>query len=261
MATPVISLGAGVQSSALLLMAAEGELEQLGDPRLAIFADTGWEPAAVYEWLGFLRLAAWKTGIEIATVTAGSLRDAAIAAANGEGRWDSMPLHLRNPDGSKGFLPNHQCSKKYKIAPGRREMKRRGITSAEVWLGISTDEALRQKPADVQWAANRYPLIELELSRRDCLRWLSEHGYPEPPKSACVGCPLTGDARWFDMRENRPEEWADACEADRALRHMPSIHGECFLHASLVPLEEAILDPSDYGQLNLQGECEGVCFV
>jgi hypothetical protein len=36
----VISLGAGVQSTTMLLMSAAGELEPL--PELAIFADTGW---------------------------------------------------------------------------------------------------------------------------------------------------------------------------------------------------------------------------
>lgn len=261
MAEPVISLGAGVQSSALLLMAVEGELLHLGEPRLAIFADTGWESAATYEWLGFLRLAAWKAGIEIATVSAGNIREDAVAAAKGEGgRFASMPLYTRNGDGSKGIL-RRQCSKEYKIAPVRRELRRRAFTAAEMWLGISTDEIERQKPADVQWITNRWPLIEMEMSRADCAAWLRDHGYPEPPKSACIGCPYTDDHRWHDMRENRPEEWADAVEADRALRHLPRVDSPTYLHRSLAPLKDAVLDPSDYGQLDLQGECEGVCFV
>lgn len=257
----MISLGAGVQSSALLLMAAEGELQHLGEPRLAIFADTGWEPSATYEWLGFLRLAAWKAGIEIATASRGNLRDAAITASEGKGRWASMPVFIKNSDGSKGRLPYHQCSREYKIEPSRRELRHRGFSAVEMWMGITVDEIGRVKDSDVQWASNRYPLIEMEMSRFDCERWLADHGYPQPPKSACIGCPFTRNPRWFDMRENRLEEWADAVEADRALRHMPGIKGECYLHSSLVPLSEAIIDPSDYGQLELQGECEGVCFV
>lgn len=211
--TPVISLGAGVQSSAMLLMAVHGELEHLGDPRLAIFADTGWETPETYEWLGFLRLTAWKVGIEIATVTERNLREEARTAAQGNGRWASMPLYLKHADGTKGIL-NQQCSKEYKVAPARREMKRRGITSAEIWLGISYDEVGRMKDSDVQWARNRHPLIERNITRLDCHRWLRDHGYPEPPKSACVACPWTHDARWFDRRENHPEEWADAVEAE-----------------------------------------------
>jgi hypothetical protein len=45
----VVSLGAGVQSTTMALMAAHGELTPM--PDAAIFADTGWEPKAVYEHL------------------------------------------------------------------------------------------------------------------------------------------------------------------------------------------------------------------
>ena len=49
----VLSLGAGVQSTTLALMAAHGEIGPM--PDCAIFADTGWEPKAVYEHLAWLR--------------------------------------------------------------------------------------------------------------------------------------------------------------------------------------------------------------
>lgn len=39
---PVLSLGAGVQSTALALMAVEGRFGAV--PDMAVFADTGWEP-------------------------------------------------------------------------------------------------------------------------------------------------------------------------------------------------------------------------
>ena len=45
----VLSLGAGVQSSAMALMAAHGEIEPM--PDCAIFADTGSEPQHVYDQL------------------------------------------------------------------------------------------------------------------------------------------------------------------------------------------------------------------
>ena len=45
----IISLGAGVQSSTMALMAAHGEITPM--PDCAIFADTQWEPAAVYKHL------------------------------------------------------------------------------------------------------------------------------------------------------------------------------------------------------------------
>ena len=47
----VLSLGAGVQSTTVLLMSLRGELPKLD---AAIFANTQWEPQAVYEHLGWL---------------------------------------------------------------------------------------------------------------------------------------------------------------------------------------------------------------
>ena len=49
----ILSLGAGVQSSTMALMAEEGEFGV--KPDAAIFADTGWEPSPVIEHLEWLK--------------------------------------------------------------------------------------------------------------------------------------------------------------------------------------------------------------
>ncbi len=51
----VLSLGAGVQSSCLALMAQEGLTKH--KPDYMIFADTGWEPSFVYEHVEYLKKA------------------------------------------------------------------------------------------------------------------------------------------------------------------------------------------------------------
>lgn len=48
----IISLGGGVQSSAMAMMAALGEITPM--PQAAIFADTQGEPKAVYAWVDWL---------------------------------------------------------------------------------------------------------------------------------------------------------------------------------------------------------------
>ena len=48
----VLSLGAGVQSTVMALMAAEGEITPM--PDCAIFADTQFEPESVYTHLDWL---------------------------------------------------------------------------------------------------------------------------------------------------------------------------------------------------------------
>ena len=49
----VLSLGGGVQSSVMALMAGEGAFDRT--PDCAVFADTRWEPPSVYEHLEWLR--------------------------------------------------------------------------------------------------------------------------------------------------------------------------------------------------------------
>lgn len=110
----------------------------------------------------------------------------------------------------------------------------------------------------------RYPLLELGLTRADCLHWMAEQGYPVPPRSACIGCPFHSDEEWRDMRDHRPEEWADACSFDARIRNAGGMRGETFLHRSCVPLAEVDLrTPEERGQLSFiedwDHECEGMC--
>src|SRR5690606_34860051 len=94
----VLSLGAGVQSTALALMAAHGEFEQ--KPDCAIFADTGWEPRDVYEHLDRLER---ELPFPLYRVSAGNIREDALAPKNGK-RFVTMPLHVRNLNGKPAIL-------------------------------------------------------------------------------------------------------------------------------------------------------------
>ena len=68
------------------------------------------------------------------------------------------------------------------------------------------------------------------------------------------------------MRDNAPDEWADAVEVDRLIRARGSL-GDMgspqYMHRSLVPLDEVDLSTAeDRGQINLfENECEGMCGV
>jgi len=77
----VISLGAGVQSSTMALMAAHGEITPM--PDYAIFADTQAEPSHIYSWLDWLET---QLPFPVLRVTAGSLKEAIL---NGKDRFAS----------------------------------------------------------------------------------------------------------------------------------------------------------------------------
>lgn len=249
----LLSLGAGVQSTTLALLAVEGRLPRLHG---AIFADTGWEPAAVYEHLDRLELALADAGIPLHRVSQGNLRADSTDPAH---RYASVPYYVRNPDGSQG-MGRRQCTSEYKLAPINRKVREllgapppdyrhvpRGRV-AEQWIGFSTDEVHRvggnKRP--VLYMAPRYPLLELGMDRKACQRFLSSRGWGTTTKSACIGCPYHGNQEWRDMRDNRPDEWADAVAFDEEIRKgnvrgLP-LEGQAFLHRSMIPLAIAPID-------------------
>lgn len=254
----VLSLGAGVQSTALLLMACHGEFATR--PVEAVFADTGWEPAAVYQHLD------WLESVSSIPITRVRYKDQSIrdlAMKNG-GIGVDMPLYLVGQRGP-GIL-RRQCTGKFKIGPIRKRtreiMREHGVKRAETWMGISLDEAIRMRDSDVQYLTNVYPLVDKRLTRHDCLNWLERNGYPRPPKSSCIGCPYHSTAMWAEMARERPDEFADAVQFDAAMRHARPGY-IAYLHRNRIPLSEIdTRTRADRGQLGLfDDECDGVCGV
>lgn len=254
----VLSLGAGVQSSAMLLMGLDGKF---GDPPdSAIFADTGWEPRAVYQWLSVLE--AEVAPFPICRVSNGNIRENASPMATRDGRrYLSIPAYL-----SDGGMGRKQCTKEFKLTPIWRKFREMGATAKnpfECWIGISTDEAHRQKPSRVKYVVNRYPLIEAGLSREDCANYLKARMGVVAPKSSCIGCPYHGDNYWARLRSESPDEFEDACKFDEEIRNGSGYRSQQFLHRSLVPLRSIQeFRHEKQGRMFLDGfgnECEGVC--
>lgn len=260
-----LSLGAGVQSSTLALMIAHGELEPVD---AAIFADTGWEPRHVYEWLDWLEK---QLPFPIYRVQRGNLRTDTLKYKNTTGhRFAGIPWHMKMSNGDKA-MGRRQCTAEYKISPlskkarelvGLAPRQRAEGVRCEMLIGISTDEAMRMKPSQDAWKVHRWPLIEQGMSRNDCLRWMERKGYPLPPKSSCIGCPFHSDNEWRLIKAD-PISWADALEVDKAIRQQSGERGQQFMHRSCVPLDQVDLSTAeDHGQIDMfNNECEGMCGV
>jgi len=250
----VLSLGAGVQSSAMYLMSSCGEMERAD---LAIFADTGWEPKAVYEHLERLKAL---NGIEIVTVSKGNIREDALRKDGS--RVASMPLFTKDMSHKISML-RRQCTREYKVAVLQREMRKRGATMKDpwaVWIGISVDEAQRMKDSFVKYTYHTWPLIDAGLSRADCRAYLEKNGW-SVPKSSCIGCPFHDDHYWEAMKRDSPAEFADAVDFDKKIRTNPRLRDETFIHRSATPLDEAVLSGEAQLDLFQMGECEGYCGV
>lgn len=111
----LLSLGAGVQSSAMALMAARGEIEPM--PVAAVFADTQDETKRLYRWLAWIeRELPYTTHV----VTKGKLSDAALkirVSKKGQ-RYSKtdIPFFTRDPKtGALGRISSRACTRDYKL--------------------------------------------------------------------------------------------------------------------------------------------------
>lgn len=255
----VLSLGAGVQSTTLALMAAHGEIDPM--PDCAIFADTGDETAATYEHLRWL-MSPNVLPFPVHIASNGRLSER-LRAGDEQAR---VPFHVGH-----GGLSKRQCTTNFKLRPIRWKVReilgcpgREYIPpgTVEQWIGISRDEILRVKPSRVQFIINRHPLIEIGMTRRDCITWLNSHGYPLPPKSSCRYCPYQSNRQWAEMATT---EFEQVCELDEWLREPEQIkrfHGELYVHRSRIPIRLVDFTKNHREQPDLFiNECEGMCGV
>lgn len=259
-------------------MSAAGELPMMD---AGIFADTQNEPPAVMRYLEMLEA---RLPFPVYRVTAGNLAEDFLAALRGERkRCSQPPLYVRRSDEAaiaagrsidkRGGMLWRQCTKEYKIIPIQQKvralMKESGAKQVQQFIGISLDEAHRMKYSGVKYIKNVYPLIDLRMSRWDCLRWIENAGLPQPPKSACWHCPYRSNHQWRAMKQNDPESFALAVQFDNAVRAAKAtkingagITGEVFVWRGMKPLQDADLSndiDNGQGELAFGNECEGMC--
>ena len=260
----VFSFGGGVQSSALYLMLmheparlfkAMGEL-----PQKVYFADTGAETDATYAALRHMQgfKAHW---FEIEVVDNGSI----LAAAFAKGDLKiSYPAFIKNGVTGKIGMGKRFCTDLYKItavqAATRKAFKLQKIHLKEhtvsMWLGISTDEIDRVRESPEKWIQNSYPLIELGMSRDDCIDYCRQYGW-EPTKSRCYICPFQSDDNWHDLKTNSPEEFELACQMDEKIRDICHVEGsKTYLHRSAIPLRDVQFKRGQHWEID---ECSGHC--
>jgi len=269
-----LSLGAGVQSSCMALMAAKGEITPM--PDAAIFADTQAEPQAVMDWLDWLET---QLPFPVIRVTRGSLTEESLVIRerkDGTGHWSKslIPAFILNKDGTKGIM-SRQCTYSYKVEQLERAARRLGkvkrgqkeVTVTQ-WIGISWDELQRMKHSRTKWAQHRWPLIERRMTRRQCLEWMEANGYPEPPRSACIYCPFHSDAEWRKLRDEDPKAFNACVKFEKDLQAVKSkterMKGIPYLHSSMIPLSEVDFSTDierGQGALDFNAECEGMCGV
>jgi hypothetical protein len=277
----VLNLGAGVQSTTLYLMSMEGEAPKFD---VAIFADTGEEPQAVYEHLKWMQT---RNGAPILVRAAGKLGDDLLQGRNSTGqRFASIPAFTGYERDYRGQV-RRQCSTEYKIQVIERAIRREVVglkprqripkdVRIHQYFGISLDEKSRASRIWERYHIEHssigephFPLIDKQMTRANCIDWLADRVPHTVPRSACIFCPFHNDAEWAQLKAAGGADWARVIEVDQGLRNPDSIVNRnvdqsLYLHKACKPIDEIefrpMSNPKDL-QLGFGVECEGVCGV
>ena len=252
----ILSLGWGVQSFTLAAMAALGQQPRV---EMAIHADTGHEYTVTYQFAE--KWTPWLQGHGVRVITV-SAENTDIVKNDNE---TPIPAFTIAPTGKQGQL-RRQCTDRWKIRPMRKYIRQitdhRRDVHVNQWLGISLDEIVRAKDSDVKWITNKFPLLDLKMTRMDCVNWLTNNGLDVPPPSSRIFCPYHDNQSWTDLKTQHKLDYASAVAADRKIRDTRPPY-PLFVHPSRKPLDQMLV-AGDFGaeQLRLwDNECSGVCGV
>lgn len=257
----ILSMGWGVQTWTLAAMMA---LDKHPRTDFLVFADTHHEGQGTYDFAS--QWAPWLGERGLTVVTVDGKRTEVVR--DDWGKNGSVLIPAFSLDGVSEGQVRRQCTHDWKIAPIRHwireELGRRGEKAApgavESWQGISWDEAMRMRTSDVAYIKNVYPLVDLRMTRWDCITWLEAHNLPVPPKSACTFCPLKSPAAWKELKRQGGADWQEAIEVDNSVRKKRAVAGyTLYVHPARKPLAVAVAIPEDVGayQVSMDIGCEG----
>lgn len=262
----VVSYGGGVQSTALLVMAAQGAL----DVKTFLFANVGDDsehpatlryvrevamPYAKEHGIAIIELHYHKRGGELETLYQHVTKPSQ--------KMEIIPVRLQS--GKPGM---RSCTTNWKIRVIAQYVRKHGATKkspAYMHMGISLDEFRRMRISDDPCRINVYPLIDRRMNRQDCMNVITRAGLPVPPKSSCWFCPFHRLTQWQEMAENEPELFQRAVEMERLINERRTARGRdaVFFTDKMIPLNDAIGDMQQ-GKLFSEAEptCDsGHCFV
>ena len=269
MAPKLISYGGGVQSTALLVLAAQGII----DFQYAIFANVGDDsehPASLEYVRNIAKPFADKHGIELIELQRTDRHGIPTETihqrlVNMEHRSVGIPVRMSN-----GAPGNRTCTSEYKIKVVAKWVRSMGATKndpAIVAIGISTDEMQRANNRQpIAYETVQYPLLDLGISRSRCKTIIADAGLPVPPKSSCYFCPFHRVNTWREMRRDEPELFEKSVDLERKINEKRTMLGmdHVWLSDRLRPLDEAITEaqePLEFQESGPEGCDEGYCWT
>lgn len=269
----ILSFGAGMQSTALALMSCENvDAERKGHKRpyplvpvydLVVFCDLGFEPPWVMQQAEFVHRACDAAGIRYEMLDAPLHRD--LMQNFGRRRTVSIPWWTLRDDGHKSRMPRN-CTLDYKVEriskfvrwevlgykKGQR-LRDEDKKAHEMHMGFSFEEKQRCKDSPNPMFVNRFPLVDMELTRADNYAYILDVWGLDTKASACCFCPFHRNHFFEHLKEHQPQTYAKLLEVDELLRDKnpkPPMDSDLFISRSRKRLAD--LTPEDC--------CDAECF-
>lgn len=272
-----LSFGGGFDSTALALMANEGLINEKLDG--IIFANTGFEKRDTYKHIKELKS---KIDIPFYTLTKSIFKETLKGIENDK-RISSLPFFTapKTKYGKVGRL-KRQCTGDYKIRLVHQKIRDiLGVKvlgkkdDVKVWVGFNASEPQRiskkKNGIKTNWETIAVPFYNVDITkysitqkkyfdknihRSDIEKYCEQFNFNHLVKSGCKGCPNMSDLMWLEMKENNIKDWEDAVLFDKAIRRIPNVEQDCFLHRSCKPLDKVKFNPMAFSF-----GCVGECFT
>jgi hypothetical protein len=245
------SSGGGVQSSAIAALIIQGKLPK---PDIAAIVDTEREASQVWDFMDeHIKPVLEKVGVELVRIQKSEYATVDLYGRKGEDLL--IPVHYdETENGTPGKLPTF-CSNEWKQRVIRRYANEQYDNSEfDIWLGFSTDETRRCRWPDGKWQ-HKFPLIDLKLTRNDCISLVENMGWGTPPRSSCWMCPNRSPKEWLDLKQNYPVDFRAAVAFEKEIQKKDP---DYFLHTSCKPLAEVDLNEEQGDMFTCNS---GYCFT
>lgn len=253
----VFSFGGGVQSTAALVLAAQGKI----DYKTFVFANTGddSENPETIEYVHNISMPyAKEHGLEIVEIQKQRRSggpDTILNTLMRRERSIDIPVWL-----ASGAPGNRQCTLMFKRKEVARYTKSLGATPqnpAMVGIGFSVDEWRRVRyDSGIEWEGRDYPIVDLGMTREECQQLVIDAGLPRVPKSSCWFCPYHSTEQWKELKENQAPLWEKALDLEDMLNDRRETIGKdrIFLSNKRIPLRDLFADtdtPEDEGACDI----------
>lgn len=251
----ILSCGAGMQSTALALMSCENvqainEGQPPPHPKVpvydfVVFCDLGFEPAWVKRQVEFIRTACTQAHIPFRVLDAPLYTD--FLRNFGERRTISIPWWTLRDDGHKSKMPRN-CTIDYKVEmiakffrwevlgyKKHQRLREEDKKAHELHMGFSAEEAKRCKENPNPMFVNKFPLVEMGLTRADNYAYIKDVWGLETKASACAFCPFHQNYFFKYLKENFPDDYKKLVGVDNLLRDKnpkPPMDSDLFISRS-----------------------------